>query len=417
MRQGRRRVGAHSGAHLEPELQRAPLGAVLHLLRAPAGRSPAPRSATGPAPGPARRARPRRSGPHAPAPGSAPAAARRARRRRTPRGAPPAGGRRRTSGERVCRARPTRSAGTPSCGFRWSRSWRTRPRIRPTTASSGAAAAAPSTPAAARGTPDDRAARAWARAGAAPSGCRSSAQAGHRARAAASLPSLSPSSPLSSLLSSSAPSSSGSSGIGLASSCWVSAQAAMVTPVYSVPSSNVAVVTASEQRKPFQRQALRPWQLVVSRVESYVHAAGAVGALAVVAVLARVGAALPAAVADRLAALPPVVGLLVVGGGLAGAVLGAVRRVPPRPGAASGTSRAGRAWSPPTPSTRARRTARRLGRYPRRRATTALGRGSLGRGGRGGDLRDAVHARLTSFSGVRARATSSRSSSGRSVSA
>ena len=32
----------------------------------------------------------------------------------------------------------------------------------------------------------------------------------------------------------------------------------MVTPVYSVPSSNVAVVTASEQRKPFQRQALRP---------------------------------------------------------------------------------------------------------------------------------------------------------------
>ena len=99
--------------------------------RARAGRSPARGTATAPAPGPARRARPRRAARPGPAPGPAPGAARRAPRRRTPRGARPAGGPRRTSAGRVCRARPTRSAGTPSCGFRWSRSWRTRPRSPP----------------------------------------------------------------------------------------------------------------------------------------------------------------------------------------------------------------------------------------------------------------------------------------------
>ena len=44
----------------------------------------------------------------------------------------------------------------------------------------------------------------------------------------------------------------------------------MVTPVYSrAVVEHGAVVMASEQRKPFHRQALRPWQLVVRRVESY----------------------------------------------------------------------------------------------------------------------------------------------------
>src|SRR6185295_12866836 len=70
--------------------------------------------------------------------------------------------------------------------------------------------------------------------------------------------------PVSSLWSS-ATSSSGSSGIGLFSSCCVRVHAAMVTPVYSLPSSKIAVVTASEQRQLFHRQALRPWQFVVSR--------------------------------------------------------------------------------------------------------------------------------------------------------
>ena len=109
--------------------------------------------------------------PRAPVPGAAPAAARRAPRRRTPRAAPPAGARRRTSGERVCRARPTRSAGTPSCGFRWSRSWRSRPRTRrrPRAAARPRRRQAdPRRPRQIR----DRAARAWVRTGAGPSGCR-----------------------------------------------------------------------------------------------------------------------------------------------------------------------------------------------------------------------------------------------------
>ena len=46
-------------------------------------------------------------------------------------------------------------------------------------------------------------------------------------------------------------------------------QAAIVTPLYSLPSGKVAVVRASEQRYPSQRQALRPWQFVASRVEWY----------------------------------------------------------------------------------------------------------------------------------------------------
>src|SRR5215218_9917874 len=80
------------------------------------------------------------------------------------------------------------------------------------------------------------------------------------------------------------------------------------------------------------------------RVE--LHPSVGEGALAVVAALARVGAALPSAVAGGLAALLPVVGLLVVGGGLAGAVLGPVRRcrrgLPPRQVPVERHERAGR---------------------------------------------------------------------------
>ena len=167
----------------------------------------------------------------------------------------------------------------------------------------------------------------------------------------------------------------------------------------ALPPPGVAAVTVGGQ----------PRRLVV-------HATGAVRALAVVAVLARVGAAPPSAVADRLAALPPVVVLLVVLGGLAGAVLGAVRRL--RSGLAA-------RQVPVERDERGRRHTEHqcpqdgasAGAVAAQPGDDGAGPRPLRRGGRGGDLLDAGHTRLTSLSGVRARATSSRNASGRSVSA
>src|SRR3954451_19856757 len=137
------------------------------------------------------------------------------------------------------------------------------------------------------------------------------------------------------------------------------------------------------------------------RVE--LHPAVGEGALAVVAALARVGAALPSAVAGGLAALLPVVGLLVVGGGLAGAVLGPVRRcrggLPPRQVPVERHERAGR-----DPEDQGTQDGAPAGPVPAQVRHDGARPGSFGWGGGGGDLRDAVHARLTSFWGVRARA-------------
>ena len=113
-----------------------PTGAGAAHPPARAGRSPAPGTAAARTRAAARARRAGRTGPPAPGPAPAPAAAPRARPRRTPPAAPREAGRHRRTAPRARRARPARSAGTPSCGFKCCRSWRTPPPPRPRTTSS-----------------------------------------------------------------------------------------------------------------------------------------------------------------------------------------------------------------------------------------------------------------------------------------
>ena len=329
MRQGRRRVGPHAGTHLEPELQRPPLRAVLDLL--------------GHEPGVLRH----REAPEADLPAQhherGDAEQRRTHRRRNQRLRQRAEHR----GDARHEQGPQQEAPAEPAENGFAAPDRRAQQERRVVASSGAGVGEPGrTPGRDR---EQRTGRGGTRHGERDTGAHDAEQRERRRERMQRPRGLRPrtvgprtsgrarsgdASWVSSPLSSSSTLSSGSSGIGLASSCWVSAQAAMVMPVYSVPSSYVAVVMASEQR-----YALPPPGVAAvavggqpRRVE--LHPAVGEGALAVVAALARVGAALPSAVAGGLAALLPVVGLLVVGGGLAGAVLGPVRRgrrgLPPR---------------------------------------------------------------------------------------